>query len=138
MRRLNDSFALRDCPHKQEMIFADQGELFPQPCAAGCIRYEIGTCLGPCAAVCTRTAYAERVAAVCAFLEGKDTSLLAGLERDMAAASAELAFERAAALRDRWQALQWLHVHLTRLRQLARGNRLSIRCAGRRGVSNGT
>ena len=103
------------------MIFADQGELFPEPRAAGCIRLEIGTCLGPCAAVCTRAAYAGRVTAVRAFLEGRDTTLLAALERDMAAASTELAFERAAALRDRWQALQWLQERLTRLRQLREG-----------------
>jgi excinuclease ABC subunit C len=121
VRRLNDSYALRDCPHKQEMIFADQGELFPEPRAAGCIRHEIGTCLGPCAAACTRAAYATRVAAVRAFLEGRDTALLTGLERDMAAASAQLEFERAAALRDRWQVLQWLQVQLTRLRQLREG-----------------
>jgi excinuclease ABC subunit C len=121
VRRLNDGFALRDCPHKQEMIFADQEELFPEPRAAGCIRHEIGTCLGPCAAACTQAGYAQRVGEARAFLEGKDGTLLAALERDMTAASAALAFERAAALRDRWQALQWLDGHLARLRQLRQG-----------------
>jgi excinuclease ABC subunit C len=118
VRRINDGFALRDCPQKQAMIFADQGELFPEPRAAGCIRHEIGTCLGPCAAACTRAAYAARVAEARAFLEGKADPLTPPLERDMAAAAAALAFERAADFRDRLQVLQWLRGHLERLRRV--------------------
>ncbi len=121
VRRLNDAFALRDCPQTQAMIFADQAELFPQPRAAACLRHEIGTCLGPCAAACTRAAYARRVGAARAFLEGRDTSLLTTLARDMAAASAELCFERAADLRDRIEVLQKLHDRLQRLRRLRDG-----------------
>jgi excinuclease ABC subunit C len=121
VRRLNDAFALRDCPQKQAMVFADQGELFPEPRAAGCIRHEIGTCLGPCAAACTQAAYTGRVGEARAFLEGKDATLLPALERDMAAAANALAFERAAALRDRLDVLQWLHGHLERLRRLRQG-----------------
>lgn len=116
VRRLNDWFGLRDCPQKQAMVFADQGELFPEPRAAGCLRLEIGTCLGPCAAACTRAGYAARVRAARAFLEGRDPAPLEGLQREMAAASAALAFERAAALRDKHTALHWLHEHLARLR----------------------
>jgi excinuclease ABC subunit C len=103
------------------MVFADQGELFPEPRAAGCIRHEIGTCLGPCAAACTRAAYAVRVAEARGFLEGKNTTLLAALERDMTSASTELAFERAMALRDRLELLRWLDGHLERLRRLRQG-----------------
>jgi excinuclease ABC subunit C len=99
------------------MVFADQAELFPMVRAAGCIRYEIGTCLGPCAAACSRTAYRDRVLAAQAFLEGADRSPLEALERDMAAASAALQFERAAALRDKLTTLQWLDAHLERVRQ---------------------
>jgi excinuclease ABC subunit C len=118
VRRLNDGYALRDCPQKQEMVFADQGEFFPEPRAAGCLRHEIGTCLGPCAAACSRADYAARVGAARAFLEGKDSGMLAALDRDMEAASASLAFERAGAMRDRLEVLRWLHDHLERLRQL--------------------
>src|SRR5262249_2570368 len=50
VRRLNDWYRLRDCPQSQEMTFADQPELFALPLAPGCIRHEIGNCLGPCAA----------------------------------------------------------------------------------------
>jgi excinuclease ABC subunit C len=116
VRRINDWFQLRDCPQAQPMIFADQGELFPIVRAAGCIRHEIGTCLGPCAAACSRATYAERVRAAQAFLAGAEPEPLRTLERDMAAASTSLAFERAAALRDKLDALHWLHTHLERLR----------------------
>jgi excinuclease ABC subunit C len=130
VRRLNDGYALRDCPQKQEMVFADQRELFPEPRAAGCLRHEIGTCLGPCAAACTRADYAARVGAARSFLEGKDGELLAALERDMASASAVLDFERAAALRDRLEVLRWLHDHLERLRQLREGQSFVYPAAG--------
>jgi excinuclease ABC subunit C len=117
VRRLNDWFALRDCTQAQEMYFADQRELFPVLRSAGCLRYEIGTCLGPCAGACSRAAYAERVRAARAFLAGTDTSSLQTLERDMAAASEALAFERAAVLRDKLTALRWLHDQLDLLRR---------------------
>ena len=116
VRRLNDCYRLRDCPQAQEMIFADQSELFALPLTPGCLRHAIAACSGPCAAICNRAEYASQVAAVRHFLEGEDPELLAALERDMATASAELAFERAAALRDKLDALRWLNEHLARLR----------------------
>jgi excinuclease ABC subunit C len=118
VRRLNERFGLRDCPQSQEMAFADQTELFPILRAAGCIRHEIGACLGPCAGGCTRRAYAKNVRAARAYLNGSDVSLLDQLQTDMAAASAALSFERAAALRDKWEALNWLHLRLERMRQI--------------------
>ncbi len=117
VRRLNDLFRLRDCAQSQEMVFAEQVELFPVPLAAGCLRHEIGTCLGPCAAACTRAGYAAQVSAARAFLAGTDTGLLKTLQREMHAASAELAFEHAAALRDKLQALHWLREQLETLRE---------------------
>jgi excinuclease ABC subunit C len=116
VRRLNDWFGLRDCPRSQAMVFADQGELFPVLRAAGCIRHEIGTCLGPCAAACTRAAYRESVKAARAFLDGTEAACLEQLERDMRAAADGQQFERAAALRDKLEPLRWLHEHLGRLR----------------------
>jgi excinuclease ABC subunit C len=116
VRRLNNWFGLRDCPKAVAMVFADQGELFPVARAAGCLRLEIGTCLGPCAAACSRAAYRDRVRAARAFLAGSDDSPLAELERAMVAASAALQFERAAALRDRLEPLRWLRHQLDHLR----------------------
>jgi excinuclease ABC subunit C len=118
-RRLNDWFRLRDCPQKQEMVFADQQELFPLPLVPGCLRHEIGNCLAPCAACCTGDDYARQAGAARAFLEGKDTSPLEILEREMKTAAVALQYERAAALRDRLDSLAWLARQLERLREAA-------------------
>jgi excinuclease ABC subunit C len=117
VRRLNDCFRLRDCPQAQEMVFADQGEMFPLARGPGCLRHEIGTCLGPCTGACSRTEYSKQVKAARAFLAGKERSLLEVIEREMNEASAALAFERAAALRDKWEVLHWLAEKLDRLQQ---------------------
>jgi excinuclease ABC subunit C len=117
VRHLNDLFRLRDCSQSQEMVFADQRDLFPLPRAADCLRYEIGTCLGPCAAACTEREYAEQVQAVRAFLEGRDTRVLQKCERQMETASRHMKFERAAMLRDKLEVLTWLSDRLSFMRQ---------------------
>jgi excinuclease ABC subunit C len=120
VRRLNDWFRLRDCPQAQEMVFADQQELFPVLRTPGCLRHDIGNCLGPCAAACSQVDYGKHIDAALAFLQGKDKSPLEILQREMIAASAALAFERAASLRDRVDALRWLSKHLERMRHASR------------------
>jgi excinuclease ABC subunit C len=120
VRRVNDWFRLRDCPQSQEMIFADQRELFPLPLTPGCLRHEINRCLGPCAAVCSQDSYQAAVRDALAFLNGSDPAPLEALEHDMTAASAALQFERAAVLRDKLDLLRWLHDQLERLRQAVR------------------
>jgi excinuclease ABC subunit C len=116
VRWLNDAFGLRDCPQSQPMHFAEQVELFPVVRAAGCLRHEIGTCLGPCTGQLTRARYAQGTDAAAAFLTGLDLALLDRLHAEMTAASVATQFERAAALRDKWRSVRWLHEHLERLR----------------------
>jgi excinuclease ABC subunit C len=129
VRRVNDWFRLRDCPQAVEMVFADEQELFPLARAPGCLRHEIGNCLGPCAAACTRADYAGYYRAAVAFLEGKDDSPLGMLEREMLAAAAATQFERAAALRDRLDSLRWLSDHLAQVRQAAQHSFVYPVCA---------
>jgi excinuclease ABC subunit C len=117
VRRLNDLFRLRDCEQSQKMHFADQGELFPVLRPAGCLRYEIGTCSGPCAAGVSLAGYGRQVGAARAFLDGAGASVLRTLEREMAAAAESLAFERAAALRDKLDAIRWLSDRLAWLQR---------------------
>lgn len=117
VRRLNDEFRLRDCPRSTTMIFAEENELFPIVRSAACLRYDIDTCLGPCAAACSRDDYTAKVEAARGFLQGEDVSLLARVERDMLAASAALEFERAATLRDKYKDLSWLTGRLAFLRE---------------------
>ncbi len=116
VRRLNYEFKLRDCPATVPMRFAEQGELFTEDRAAACLRYELGTCLGPCAGFCTSADYTAKVKAAKAFLDGRDTATLKAMEAEMAAASAKLQFEQAAAIRDRWAALDYLNDRLLFLR----------------------
>jgi excinuclease ABC subunit C len=116
VRRLNDWFQLRDCPQVQEMVFADQAELFPVPRSAGCLRYEIGTCLGPCLAACGQDDYSRKARLARDFLAGIDLSPLVILERRMATAAAGQQFERAALLRDELASLRWLHDRLDQQR----------------------
>src|SRR5262249_52977014 len=116
VRRVSDWFRLRDCPQSQEMNFAGDGDLFPVVRAAGCLRHALGTCLGPCAAACTRSAYLGQVQAVRAFLAGRDTTPLEVLQRDMQEASERMQFERAGVLRDKLAGLRWLHGWCERLR----------------------
>jgi excinuclease ABC subunit C len=108
VRRLNDLFRLRDCEQSQKMHFADQGELFPVLRPAGCLRVEIGTCSGPCAGGVTRNGYGRQTRAARSFLEGNDFSIMRTLEREMAAAATNKAYERAAALRDKLDIVRWL------------------------------
>jgi excinuclease ABC subunit C len=116
VRRLNDAFRLRDCEKKQTIHFADQGTLFPIVRPAGCLRYEIGTCSGPCNEGVSRLDYARQVRSARAFLDGKDSKLLEALETEMHTAATNLQFERAVALRDKLVPLRWLHGRLAWLR----------------------
>jgi len=117
VRRLNDWFKLRDCPNTVPMAFADQADLFPLERAPKCLRFELGTCIGPCVGSCTRTEYGQRVRALKAFLDGRDHTLLALLEASMIEAAGRFEFERAAAIRDRFNALNWLDDRLALLRR---------------------
>jgi excinuclease ABC subunit C len=115
-RRLNDTFRLRDCSQRQTMRFAEQRDLFALELAPGCLRYDIGTCAGPCAGFCSRTTYFERVQSVRSFLEGIDRQVLKDLEAEMTAASAAQQYERAMATRDKLADLRWLTDRLVWLR----------------------
>lgn len=115
-RRMNDSFRLRDCSQRQTMHFAEQRDLFALELAPGCLRYDIGTCMGPCAGFCSRLGYFDRLNSVRAFLEGIDRQVLHDLERDMFAASAAQEYERAMAVRDKLSDLKWLTDRIVWLR----------------------
>jgi len=112
VRRVNDLFKLRDCTQRQTMQFADQGELFPILRTAGCLRHDLGTCLGPCAAFTTRSNYGRHVRQARQFLEGRDLTSVKRLEAEMTAAAEKMQFEKAAALRDKLAPLLWLRDRL--------------------------
>jgi excinuclease ABC subunit C len=120
VRWLNDWFKLRDCPQTVPMAFSDQPLLFSEDVSAKCMRFELRTCSGPCVGACSRKQYAGAVRGAKAFLEGRDRAILKKLKGLMERAAAEFEFEKAASMRDRLQALEWIDARLSLLRH-ARG-----------------
>lgn len=116
VRRVNDVFKLRDCPRATPVGFADQPSLIPTDRPANCLRYELGTCLGPCGGFCTRRQYTAAARAAKQFLEGTDRSVLESLRKVMLAASAATNYEKASAVRDKLHDLEWLDGRLSLLR----------------------
>jgi excinuclease ABC subunit C len=117
LRELSDVLMLRDCRADMKMHFSDQQELFQlSPRTPGCIRYEIGKCLGPCVGGCSVAQYDQRVALARAFLDGATDGPMESLRGQMNEASENLQFERAASLRDKLERLEALRESFSRLR----------------------
>jgi excinuclease ABC subunit C len=116
VRYVNDCFLLRDCPDRVPIVFRDQLQLFRHERSPGCMRYELGICLGPCASRCSSREYRDQLQQAARFLGGADLSILDELEPAMQTAAAGRQFERAAALRDAWTGLSALHEQLQSLR----------------------
>ena len=73
-------------------------ELAPDPGHPGCVYSEMKMCLAPCYKGCTDERYAEESTAVQDFLATRGASKLVTLQAERDAASADLEFEKAAAL----------------------------------------
>ncbi len=118
LRELSDVLGLRDCANDVRMHFRDQAELpvVATPRTPGCIRHEIGKCLGPCVAAVTELAYNAQLALARAFLDGTSDGPLSALQARMQAHSDALEFERAGQMRDKLQRLELLRLQLERLR----------------------
>ncbi len=118
LRELSDVLGLRDCGNDVPMHFRDQEEL-PVVATArtpGCIRHEIGKCLGPCVAAVTERGYTAQLALARAFLDGTSDGPLDDLQARMQAHSDALEFERAAQMRDKLHRLELLRIQLEKLR----------------------
>jgi excinuclease ABC subunit C len=95
LRTIASLFPLRTC----------QGES-PPVRLRPCLNFEIGRCLGPCAARTTPEAYREVVDELVLFLRGRDRQLARRLEERMRTAAGALCFEEAARLRDRLREME--------------------------------
>jgi len=71
-----------------------------------CLYHDIKLCLAPCIGAVDQTGYRAMIADLCAFLEGKTEQVVEHLRAEMGRASAQLAYERAAALRDQLWAIE--------------------------------
>ncbi len=74
--------------------------------ARPCLYYDIKLCTGPCIGAIQQAAYRRMILDLCDFLEGRTGVIVERLQGEMAQASEELRFERAAALRDQIQAIE--------------------------------
>jgi excinuclease ABC subunit C len=74
-----------------------------------CLDYEMGLCTAPCTGEIGAEAYLEDVESVVRFFEGETGALAEPLRREIEAAAQEQAFERAASLRDRLDAVESFH-----------------------------
>jgi excinuclease ABC subunit C len=70
-----------------------------------CLLYHLKRCTAPCVAATTRDEYRATIDKSVLFLEGRYDTLARDTRKEMQQASDALAFERAAALRDRLQAI---------------------------------
>jgi excinuclease UvrABC nuclease subunit len=84
-------------------------ELDPDPSYPGCVYSEMKMCLAPCFKGCTDERYAEESAAVESFLATRGESRLVTLRSERDQASADLAFESAAALHAQIQRVEAVH-----------------------------
>ncbi|HEX8940941.1 MAG TPA: excinuclease ABC subunit UvrC, partial [Candidatus Limnocylindrales bacterium] len=71
-----------------------------------CLLYHIKRCQGPCIQAIDRAAYRADIEQVELFLEGRQEAVLRGIRKEMTAASEAMAYERAAALRDKIRAIE--------------------------------
>lgn len=94
LNHLERVFLLRNCP---DSMF----ETRTRPC----LQYQIKRCSGPCVGKISEADYAALVEDAKRFLEGRSTAIQKELAEQMQEASDAMAFERAAALRDRIRAL---------------------------------
>ncbi len=94
LNQLQRAFQLRDC---SDSSF----DVRTRPC----LQHQIKRCSAPCVGKISEEDYAETVRDAERFLAGKSTELQEKLAGQMALASEEMEFERAAALRDRIKAL---------------------------------
>ena len=71
-----------------------------------CLNYHIKKCLAPCMKYVTRDEYMVQINQIIMLLEGKTSKILKELEAEMEQASEKLEFEKAAAIRDRMNAIE--------------------------------
>lgn len=141
VRALAETMHVRDCAldsapdsKQQSLWFATDdrtsagraaGSRAPRTRTPGCLRYDLGTCAGPCIGMGDHTAYHDAFTEIRHFLDGESRVPLQRLQSAMELASQQLEFERAALLRDRLELLRWLGARVRQFR--ADADRLTFR-----------
>lgn len=121
VRAMSDLLGLRDCAQPTPMSFADQAMLFEAPKQARCMRFDLGTCLGPCAAKVAAERYDAAVRRAADFFEGRSAHPLDRVLEEMARAASAAEFERAQFWKAKFELLEWLFTSVSRLRAAVDG-----------------
>jgi len=116
VRVLNLELGLRDCALDMPVVYREQGDLFGPTRRAACLRYELGTCTGPCGGFVTEADYRARIEVAAAFLDGRGIAPLDRVIEAMSAASRAAAYEQASRWREKFEALEWLFAEGNRVR----------------------
>lgn len=74
--------------------------------ARPCLYFDIKLCSGPCIGAIDKASYRQMIDDLCKFLEGRTEPVVKRLQEEMLAASENLNYERAAALRDQIQSIE--------------------------------
>lgn len=112
---LNKVFKLRDCGQKQVFHFAEQLQLFEIEHRPGCLRFEVGTCAGPCAAGCSRQQYDAHVSAAESFLDGFNKEPLVAVGEQVQAAIRSRQYELAGRAHKTLKSLEYVERKLSLL-----------------------
>lgn len=100
MRAIRGIFPIRSCDYHIDAAVIEKKKL------KVCLDYHIQKCEGPCEGLVSHADYTAMIRQVEQLLKGKTRSLREILEQEMERRSAELAFEKAAEIRNRLLALQ--------------------------------
>ncbi|HEY6452150.1 MAG TPA: excinuclease ABC subunit UvrC [Steroidobacteraceae bacterium] len=95
LQHLQKVFRIRNC---RDSFFANRSR--------PCLQHQIGRCSAPCVGLIDRDSYGHDLEAAIGVLEGRNSEVVAELQRRMEAAAAALQFEDAARLRDQLRELQ--------------------------------
>ncbi len=117
---LNQFFKLRDCSQKTPFHFVDQLSLFELEHRPGCLRFETGSCLGPCAGGCSRAGYDSQVVAAQSFLYAFNDEPVSTTRDAMETAASNQQYELAARRLKDWNALDYLYRKLVYLAEVRR------------------
>jgi excinuclease ABC subunit C len=106
-------FGMRSC---NEVITGERGR--------PCLEYDIKRCLAPCVReICSESEYRVAVENTKMFLEGRNDELVATMRDQMAEASAEERFERAAQLRDAIRVIETVRTRQQKMVSVELGDR---------------